>query len=75
MLQSMEAVLERSKRLEDLRKDVSEVMEIFQDVKELVHHQHERVESIGDHVQEAKDNVNPEIVSRDSVCMNFFKAS
>eukprot|EP00471_Norrisiella_sphaerica_P005069 CAMPEP_0184487432 /NCGR_PEP_ID=MMETSP0113_2-20130426/10085_1 /TAXON_ID=91329 /ORGANISM="Norrisiella sphaerica, Strain BC52" /LENGTH=270 /DNA_ID=CAMNT_0026869751 /DNA_START=209 /DNA_END=1021 /DNA_ORIENTATION=- len=54
--ESMEAVLERSKRLEDLRKDVSEVMEIFQDVKELVHHQHERVESIGDHVQEAKDN-------------------
>jgi len=54
--EKIEEALERSKRLASLRKDVSDVMEVFEDVKELVNHQHEDVETIHDNILETKDN-------------------
>jgi len=52
----MEEALERSRRFEKLRKDVHEVMEVFQDVKELVAQQNDTIDAIEVNTEDTKQN-------------------
>jgi len=57
MTKNMKKALERSKKMDSLRKDVGDLLQVFQDVKELVVHDQEDVSRIEEHVSEAKENV------------------
>mmetsp|Transcript_33744 Transcript_33744/g.81766 ORF Transcript_33744/g.81766 Transcript_33744/m.81766 type:complete len:286 (-) Transcript_33744:338-1195(-) len=52
----IEVAVARSKRLESLRKDVGEVLEVFQEVEELVKHDRQSVDSLHNHISEAKES-------------------
>eukprot|EP00954_Amorphochlora_amoebiformis_P005291 416951-Amorphochlora_amoeboformis.AAC.1 len=54
MTRAMQDALDKSRKLQHLRKDVSEVLGMFQDVKEIVRDQSASVDSIEINVEEAK---------------------
>jgi len=55
--EEMQDTIKRSRKLESLRRDVAEVLEVFQDVKELVQENQEPIDRLHEHVSEAKENV------------------
>uniref|UniRef100_A0A6V3J3C1 t-SNARE coiled-coil homology domain-containing protein n=1 Tax=Lotharella globosa TaxID=91324 RepID=A0A6V3J3C1_9EUKA len=54
--EEMQDTIKRSRKLESLRRDVAEVLEVFQDVKELVQENQEPIDRLHEHVSEAKEN-------------------